>query len=128
MTLAGNDKYKDRSVIGFIEPVICISKSHKEQVQARIDSGATKSSIDASLAEKLGLGPVLGEKRIRNAHGYATRKLVEMTIHLADKQLTEKFTIADRTHLRFPVLVGRNILRQGFLIDPNKKIRKSVGK
>jgi len=126
MSLVGDNKYKERSVIGFVEPVICVSKTHKEYVRARIDSGATKSSIDTSLAEKLGLGPVLGEKRIRNAHGSATRKLVEMTIHIAGKRITEKFTLADRASLRFPVLVGRNILRQGFLIDPNKKIRKSV--
>ncbi len=126
MTSIGENKFKDRSIIGFIEPIICISKRHKESVRARIDSGATKSSIDSALAKKLGLGPILGEKRIRNAHGYETRKLVDMTISIAGKEITATFTIADRTHLRFPVLVGRNILRKGFLIDPNKKIRRSV--
>lgn len=124
MTLAGDAKYKDRAVIGFIEPVTCINKRKRKHVRARIDSGATKSSIDEQLAKQLGIGPILGEKTIRNAHGSVKRKIVEVTILLSDKEITEKFTIADRSNLRFPVLIGRNVLRKGFLIDPNKKIKK----
>lgn len=125
MTLAGDTKYKDRAVIGFIEKVTCHSENNGSiQVRARIDSGATKSSIDIALAEKLGLGPVIGEKAIRNAHGRAVRKLIEVEIDIAEKTIKEKFTLADRSNLRFPVLIGRNILKNGFLIDPEKKIPK----
>ena len=121
MTLAGDTKYKDRAVIGFIENVVCHSESNGSiSVRARIDSGATKSSIDIALAEQLGLGPVIGEKTIRNAHGRATRKLIEVSFELAEKTITEKFTLADRSSLRFPVLIGRNVLKKGFLIDPEK--------
>lgn len=125
MTLAGDLKYKDRAVIGFIEKVTCHSEQNGSVlVRARIDSGATKSSIDINLAEQLGLGPVIGEKTIRNAHGRVTRKLIEVTIELAEKTITEKFTLADRSTLRFPVLIGRNILKKGFLINPEKKAPK----
>lgn len=125
MTLAGDIRYKDRAVIGFIEKVTCHSKNNGSiVVRARIDSGATKSSIDINLAKKLGLGPVIGEKTIRNAHGKATRKLIEVSIELAEKTITEKFTLADRSTLRFPVLIGRNILKKGFLIDPEKPAPK----
>lgn len=125
MTLAGEREYKDRAVIGFIEKVSCLSSDGDMiTVKARIDSGATKSSIDQELAQKLGLTTIVGEKTIRNAHGTAKRKLIEMTIEIANKTITEKFTLADRSTLRFPVLIGRNILKKGFLIDPEQKAPK----
>lgn len=111
-------------VIGFTEPVLCTSKTKQIQVRARIDTGASKSSIDEQLAKELGLGPVLGEKKIRNAHGSSSRKFVDVTIELAGRKFTEHFTIADRSSMRFPVLIGRNILRKGFLINPKRKARK----
>lgn len=127
MTLAGDSKYKDRAVIGFIENVTCHSKDNGSlHVRARIDSGATKSSIDIALAEKLGLGPVIGEKTIRNAHGRAVRQIIEVEIEFAGKTITETFTLADRSTMRFPVLIGRNILKKGFLIDPEKKAPKKI--
>lgn len=121
MTVAGDPKYKDKDVIGFIEPVICISKTEEHIVLARIDSGATRSSIDSHLVEQLGLGPFKGERTVKNAHGYSSRKLVEVTIELAGKRHTELFTVANRKHMKFPILIGGNILTKGFLIDPNKK-------
>ena len=38
----------------------------EEQIRARIDTGAMRSSIDQDLAEKLNLGPVIKQKRVRN--------------------------------------------------------------
>ena len=35
-----------------------------------------------------------------------------------------KFTIANRTQLSYPMLIGRNVLKKGFLIDPNKNKEK----
>ena len=123
MTL--DPKYEDRLVIGFLEWVHCRAKNGEDVVvKARIDSGATKSSIDKELVKKLGWGPVLGEKKVRNAHGYSMRKIVDGHITIADKDVLEHFTIANRTHMRYPILIGRNVLRRGFLIDPNKKLHK----
>ncbi len=114
----------EKHIIGFTEPVLCTSNGNRIEVRARIDTGASKSSIDERLAKELGLGPVLGEKKIRNAHGSSSRKFVDVTIELAGRKFTEHFTIADRSSMRFPVLIGRNILRKGFLIDPKRKARK----
>ncbi len=30
------------------------------------------------------------------------------------------FSIADRAHMKYKVLIGKNILKKGFLIDPSK--------
>ncbi len=111
-----------RAVVGFIEPVKIITSKGKRHVKARIDTGATRSSIDLTLARTIGVGPVIGERTVKNAHGIATRQIVELTVELAGRTLTTKFTIADRTHMNFPVLIGRSALRRGFLIDPRRKI------
>ncbi len=118
-------KYDERLVIGFLEWVHARAKGGEDVVvKARIDTGATKSSIDQELVKKLKWGPVLGEKLVRNAHGSTTRKIIDGHITIAGKDVLEHFTVADRAHMRYPILIGRNVLRRGFLIDPNKKLPK----
>ncbi|MGM5481114.1 MAG: RimK/LysX family protein [Nanobdellota archaeon] len=121
MTFAGDPEYDDCAVVGFVEKVSCLIEKGERIVEARIDTGATKSSIDASLVEELNIGPVVGERIIRNAHGSERRKIVRVKIRIAGKTINAKFTIANRSRLRYPMLIGRNVLRKGFLIDPNKK-------
>jgi len=118
------EKLKTRTIVGLIEFVTCYSKSKRkhEEVKARIDTGATKSSIDIELAKKLNLGPVIGNKTIKNAHGSVKRDLIEVEIKIAGKLLREKFTLADRSNLKYPLLIGRNILQHDFLIDPKKRL------
>jgi hypothetical protein len=29
--------------------------------------------------------------------------------------------VADRSHLKYKILIGQNILKKGFIIDPQKK-------
>lgn len=118
---AGDNEYKDRSVVGFVEPVTVIAASgEKKRLLARVDSGANRSSIDKKIAEKLSLGPVIGESLVRNANGQSRRQLIRATVQIGDDIFTEEFTLADRTHMNFGLLLGRNILAQGFLIDPEK--------
>ena len=47
-----------------------------------------------------------------------------LLITIAEKDVLEHFTIANRTHMRYQILIGRNVLRRGFLIDPNKKLHR----
>lgn len=111
----------DRAIVGLIEPVMCEGKKGKAIVRARIDTGATKGSIDEQMVSTLGLGPVKGTRTVRNAQGIEQRPIVSLTIVIAEKKVTADFTVADRGHMRYPVLIGRNVLKKGFLIDPNKK-------
>jgi len=114
--------YTDRPIVGLIEKVTVIGNEDKrKRIDARIDSGAEKSSLDLKLAKELRLGPVIHEKVIRSAHGKMKRPVMEATIILENKEITTHFTLADRTHMRYKVLVGQNILKQGFLIDCMKK-------
>ncbi len=113
--------FKDKMIIGMIEEVELIGNNGvNERLIARIDTGATKSSIDYKLASKLKLGPVIESRLVKSAHGSKLRPVVEATITIKGKRITGKFTLADREHMKYPVLIGQNILKQGFLIDPNK--------
>ena len=114
-------KSMKRTVVGLIEAIELISSKKKVKTRARIDTGATRSSIDISLAAKLHLGPIVEQKTIRSAHGKTIRAVVHATIKLKGKTINETFTLADRRHMTYPVLIGQNILRKSkFLIDPLK--------
>lgn len=111
---------RDRIIIGMIEEIEVTNGSVSERLQARIDTGATKSSIDYKLASELKLGPVIESKLVKSAHGSKLRPIIEATIVMRGKELREKFTLADRDHMKYKVLIGQNILKKGFLIDPNR--------
>jgi hypothetical protein len=110
----------DRTIIGLTERVTLFGKGNKEIV-ARIDTGATKSSIDSTLAKELGLGPVLESKLVKTAHGNKLRPVIKANIRIKDLVVEAKFTLSDRHHMKYRVLIGQNILKKGFLIDPSKK-------
>ena len=118
-------KYKTKTVVGLVEPVKVTGPGGKtREVLGRIDSGATKSSIDVKLAAELSLGPILKAKLVKSASGKSLRPVVEARMHLADKEFKTDFTIADRADMKYRILIGQNILRKGFLIDPAKEIPK----
>ena len=111
---------KAKTIIGLVEKIYIITQNNEKVVNAKIDTGATKSSIDKGLAEELGLGPIIKSKVVKSAHGNKVRPIIEVRLKLANRTMKSEFTIADRIHLKYPVLIGQNILKDGFLIDPNK--------
>jgi len=112
--------YGDRIIIGMIEEIQINGNGSDERILARVDTGATKSSIDYKLASKLKLGPVIESRLIKSAHGNKLRPVIEATITIRGKRIRSKFTLADREHMKYKVLIGQNILKKGFLIDPVK--------
>jgi hypothetical protein len=112
-------------MVGLVEPIHVTGPTGKsKEVLGRIDSGATKSSIDVKLAAELSLGPILKAKIVKSASGKSLRPVVEAKIILADKEFKTDLTIADRADMKYRVLIGQNILSKGFLIDPVKEIPK----
>lgn len=115
-------KYMGKVVIGLTEKVqIRGKKNRKKTLTAKIDTGATKSSMDARLAAGMQLGPVIKTKLVKSAHGNRLRPVIEADIRIAGKRIKAEFTLADRIHMKYHVLIGQNILKHGFLIDPRKK-------
>ncbi|MBC8495086.1 ATP-dependent zinc protease [archaeon] len=111
----------EKCIVGLIEKVKLNGSEEEQEILARIDTGATNSSIDLKLASKLRLGPVIQSKIVKSTHGAKLRPVIEAEVEICDRKIKEKFTLADRGHMRYQVLIGQNILKQGFLIDPSKE-------
>lgn len=124
-------KARSRRVIGPIERITIRGRRGKVKVLARIDTGASRTTVDTYLAARVGLGPVLDTVRVRAAVSEhpETRALVDADIIIAGREFDVPAAITDRQDMRYHVIVGMDILRQsGFLIDPRKgRVPKNNG-
>jgi len=112
---------KHKLIIGLSTPVLLFGKKKKKEVVAKVDTGATKTSIDITLAKELGLGPELKKTIVKSAHGTRHRSVVLLELSIGGEIIETEATLADRAHLKYPLLLGVNVLKKGFLIDPSKK-------
>ncbi len=53
-------------MIGVTEPVVVRGKRGEVKVQAKVDTGASRTTVDTDIATRAGLGPVLGRVRIQS--------------------------------------------------------------
>ena len=116
--IVSDGRNTEKIVVGLVERVTIVGKK-KNTFIARIDTGATKSSIDTQLAGDLGLGPIISSRLVKSVHGNSVRPVIEAAVTLAGKQVKAEFSLANRSHMKYPVLIGQNILKEGFLIDPS---------
>ena len=111
---------EEKIILGLIEKITLFgSEGRKKEILAKIDTGADNSSIDNQLAAELALGPIVKTKSIVSSHGRSLRPVVGATLDLAGKKVTENFTLYNRSHMKYQILIGNNILKKGFLIDPS---------
>jgi len=114
---------KKRLIIGLIEKV---KLENNKIYKAKIDTGADSSSIDETLFKKLEKRKTISHKIIRSALGTVRRPTKMIDIEFQNIKFNEKFTISDRSNLKYKVLIGQDILKkEGFLIDPNKKLTQT---
>ena len=109
-----------RVILGLAQWISFVSEEGKKvEVFGRVDTGATCSSIDITLACKLKRTLLERRKKIKSASGTSMREAVRLEVEIGGKLVEGNFTLADRSHMTYPVLIGQNILRKGnFLIDP----------
>ena len=103
-------------ILGAVESVIVAGKDFS----ARIDSGAENSSICESLVEEFKLGPVVDEANVHSANGSTSRDVILIPVKLKGLDIVERFNVSNRRTMKYPILIGRNILKRGFLIDVTK--------
>lgn len=130
----------DLPVVGWIEHVLI--ESADIIVQAKLDTGADKSSLDARNIEEFERdGKRYVRFEVRNRFGevahleleaYKTtsirrvqakpqkRLVVRMPLCLAGHKIDVDVTLVDRSNLSMPMLVGRNFLAGNVVIDPSK--------
>lgn len=90
----------------------------KEEIWAKIDTGAWNSSIDKELANSMGLlskENVLWEKKVTTSMGSEKRPVINLKFYLAGRPINTVATIANRKELRRSIIIGRRDLG-GFLV------------
>ncbi len=113
----------DRTTIGIVEEVTLRGSKGDIRVLAKIDTGATRTSLDTDLAARAGLGPVFDRVRVRAAaaHEPEERDVVDARVVIAGREFDVAVAITDRKDMRYHMIVGMDILRDsGFLVDPSK--------
>ena len=124
-------------IIGEVEPIYFLPM--KSPFAARIDTGATTSSLDCQDVEyferdgekwvafklknrKTGEEHVFEKKversfKVKRAGKDKSRKAIKMDVKMGGEVFSAVFSIADRSNFDYQGLVGRNILTGRFLVD-----------
>jgi hypothetical protein len=109
-------KKKKRPIIGLSEKLLL---ENKKSYKAKIDTGAESSSIDKTLLEKLEKKKIISYKTVKSALGKHTRPMIILEVEFIGIKFKEKFTIADRSHMKYKILIGKDILKKAdVMIDP----------
>jgi hypothetical protein len=110
-----------KKTIGLVEKVKIIGNDEREAL-ALVDTGAKLTSVDIRLAAETGLGPVKRVTKIKTASkNFGSRRpVLHAKIEIGGKRFATEVNIQDRSHMTFPVLIGRNILTGNFLVDVGK--------
>ena len=104
-------------VLGVIEDVIIRGKNGPVTIQAKVDSGALRTSIDEKLAHELGLEMGADKLHVRSANGESVRPTAKVTYEIAGRKISSVVTVTDRSQMTCPMIIGR-LDMNGFLIDP----------
>lgn len=137
-----NEPHHSSTLTGWREWVTLpnIGVSH---IKAKIDTGAQTSALHAADVEEFSRDgsdwvrftvhpwqhndndalrvelPVHDRRTVRSSSGHSQDRLVVlMDIELLGQRIPAEFTLTSRHEMVFRMLIGREALRQGFLVDP----------
>jgi hypothetical protein len=111
-----------------------------QDIEAKIDTGANRSSIHCSkieLLDKAGtqelsfhipLDSSKGDnfftsrdffkKKIKSSNGHSEeRYIIKTTVILFGKRIKASFSLTDRAEMSYPILLGRKLLKSRFVVD-----------
>jgi RimK family alpha-L-glutamate ligase len=110
-------------IIGYIEEVVVSGTSGSSSSLAKSDTGATRTSIDTSLAADIGAGPIKSMTRVKSGSvkGGKARPVVDLVIGIGGRQHTVTASVEDRSHMDYPLLLGRDIL-QHYQVDVRRRV------
>ena len=111
---------------------------------ARIDTGATVTSLDARdlkiegevaefrLPEDYGGAllrlPIVAWRHVRSSKGRETRPVVEIDLCIATQKIRVRANLNDRSMVKYPIILGRNALKDYFVVDVRKRSKTTPPK
>jgi len=126
---------KTKTLIGGVEEVVLFP--YKVKLPARIDTGASLSSLDVrDLTVKRGIAQFRLPERygnilmslhiirhcyIRSPEARERRPVVEVELCLGSKRMKVVVNLNDRSRMEYPLILGRNVLNQGFIVDSSRE-------
>jgi hypothetical protein len=133
-----------KKIIGRLE-YVNIPDFHLSNIEAKIDTGAYNGAIHVSMItefEREGKTFIrfilldenhpefhgkafetdeFEERRVKSSNGEIQhRYAVPVTIQLKGLELKTKLSLSNRKDLRYPILLGRKIIKKHFIIDASK--------
>lgn len=113
-------------------------------LEAKVDTGAYTSSLHCHHIEKKGDKvrfnlldpthetyneklfelPIHKQKTVKSSNGVSEQRFIVKTrVRILEDLLDIELSLTDRSEMKYPVLLGRKLLKGRFLVDPSKKFR-----
>ncbi|MDY0052318.1 MAG: RimK/LysX family protein [Aliarcobacter sp.] len=124
-----------KDIIGSIDK-LDFSDFNLQNIESRIDSGATNSSLHCTGIEKIDnnfvkfrvlgkksfIKPISKIKEVKSSNGISQKRFfIKTEIIIFGKTYISELSLNDRSSMNYPFLLGRDILVQDFIIDVSKK-------
>ncbi len=125
---------KQKTIIGS-EEFVSFPELNVNIIHARVDTGAAISSLGVKwIKEEEGVISCLlpnkqvvtfdsfKKKIIKSSFGHTEeRYVVKILINVLGRKVRTNFTLADRSKMKFPILLGRKLLKGKFMVDVDLK-------
>ncbi|USZ73159.1 ATP-grasp domain-containing protein [Natronosalvus halobius] len=117
----------EAAIIGYTEEVVLSGTSGSKSVYAKSDTGATRTSIDTRLAADIGAGPIKSITRVKSGSSKTSksRPVVDVVVGVGGNQHTVTASVEDRSHMDYPVILGRDILGN-YQVDVSRRVDGDV--
>ena len=130
---------KPKTIIGS-EEFVSFPELGIESIHARVDTGAATSSLGVKwVKEEDGLISCLlpnkkvitfrdfKKKIIKSSFGHTEKRyVVKILMKVLGRKVRTDFTLANRSKMKFPILLGRKLLKNKFVVDVDLK-NQSIG-
>lgn len=124
-----------KNIIGSVDK-LDFPAFHIENLESRVDTGATNSSLHCTNIEKVDdnhvkfkvlgkesfIKPISKIKEVKSSNGISQKRFfIKTEIVILGKIYISELSLNDRTNMTYPFLLGRDILEQDFMVDVSKE-------
>ncbi len=117
------EEISGKKVIGIREKIKIFGPNEKQyETIAKIDTGAYRTSLCYSVAEKLNLNKIIKKKSVRSALGNEERDIVNLKFSLDNLLIDTEAFLARRENMKHDMIIGRKDIKK-YLVDAAKNVR-----